>query len=63
MLRKIFRPKREEVGGGCIRLYSEVLHNLYASLNIMGVIISRRMRWTRNVARMRAMTVAYKVLV
>jgi hypothetical protein len=28
VLRKIFGPKREEVGGGWRRLYNEELHNL-----------------------------------
>jgi hypothetical protein len=43
MLRRIFRPEREEVAGGCRRLHSEVLCNLYTSPNIIRVIKSRRM--------------------
>jgi hypothetical protein len=43
VLRRIFGPKGEEVGGGWKRLHNEELHNLYASLNIIGVIKSRRM--------------------
>jgi hypothetical protein len=42
--RKIFGTKREEVAGGCRRLHSEELHNLYTSQNIVRVIKSRRMR-------------------
>jgi hypothetical protein len=34
-LKRIFRPKREEVAGGWRRLHSEELHNLYASPNIV----------------------------
>jgi hypothetical protein len=52
VLRRIFGPKREEVAGGLRRLHNEKLCNLYASPNIIRVIKSRRMRWTRHVARM-----------
>jgi hypothetical protein len=44
VLRRIFGPKREEVAGGWRTLHNEELHNLYASPNIVRVII-RRMRW------------------
>jgi hypothetical protein len=37
-------PKREEVAGGWRSLHNEKLHNLYASLNIIRVIKSRRIR-------------------
>jgi len=30
------RPKRDEMAGGWITLHIEELHNLYASLNIIG---------------------------
>jgi hypothetical protein len=40
-LRRIFGPKREEVVGEWRRL----IHNSYASPNIIRVIKSRRMRW------------------
>jgi hypothetical protein len=51
-LRRIFRPKREEVAESWGRLRNEKLHNLYSSQNIIRVIKSRRMRWAGNVARM-----------
>jgi len=44
--------KREEVAGGWRRLHSDELHNLYASLNVIRVTKTRRMRWVKNVARM-----------
>jgi hypothetical protein len=39
-----FEHKREEVAGGWRRLHNEKLHTLYASLNIIRMIKSRRMR-------------------
>jgi hypothetical protein len=36
VLRRIFRPKREEVARGWKRLNKEELHNLNASPNILG---------------------------
>jgi hypothetical protein len=59
---RIFGPKREEVVGGCRRLHSEDLHNLYTSPNTISVIKSRRMRWAGHVARMGEMRNSYKVL-
>jgi hypothetical protein len=43
VLKRIFGPMRGEMLGSQRRLHSEELHNLYASLNIIRVIISRRM--------------------
>jgi hypothetical protein len=43
VLMRIFGPKREEVAGGWKRLHNVELHNLYASPNIIRVIISRSM--------------------
>jgi hypothetical protein len=51
VLRRIFRPKRDEVTGECRRLYNEELDDLYSSPNIIWVIKSRRMRWAGHVAR------------
>jgi hypothetical protein len=45
VLRRIFRPKKEEVVGGWRRLHNEELHKLYSSLNIIRMVKSRRMRW------------------
>jgi hypothetical protein len=51
LLRKIFGPKREE-DISWRKLHNDELHSLYSSPNIVRVIISRRMRWSGNVARM-----------
>jgi hypothetical protein len=46
--------KRDEVTGGCCKLHSEELHNLYSLSSIIRMIKSRRMRWEGHVARMGA---------
>jgi hypothetical protein len=46
VLRRIYVPRREEVAGGWRRLHNEQLHKLCASLNIIRVKKSRRMRGT-----------------
>jgi hypothetical protein len=51
VLRRIFGPRRDEVTGGWRKLHNEELHDLYSSLNIVRVIKSRKIRWTRHVAR------------
>ena len=51
MMRRIFGPKRDE-NGEWRGLHNEELHSLYRSPNIVRVIKSRRLRWTRNLARM-----------
>jgi hypothetical protein len=51
VLRRIFGPKREE-DRSWRKLYSDELHDLYSSPNIVRVIISRRMRWAGHVACM-----------
>jgi hypothetical protein len=45
------------------RLYTEEIHNLNASLNIIMVIKSRRIRWLGHVACMGEMRGVYKILV
>jgi len=45
VLRRIFGPKREKVARDWRRLHDEELHNLHASLNIIRMIKSRRMKW------------------
>jgi hypothetical protein len=41
----------------------EELHNLYSSPNIIGMIKSKRMRWTGHVARMGETRNVYTILV
>ena len=62
VLRRIFRPKWDEVTGEW-RLHNEELNNLYFSLNIFRVTQSRSLRRAGHVARMGERRSAYKVLV
>jgi len=52
VLRRIFRPRRDEVTGEWRRLHNEELNDLYSSPNIVRVIKSRRMRCAGHVVRM-----------
>ena len=63
VLRRIFRPKRNEVTGEWKKLHYEVLNDLYTSPNIVQVIKSRRMRWAGHVERMRERRGIYRVFV
>jgi hypothetical protein len=63
VLRKIFRPKRDEVMGGWRKLHNEELHNLNSSPTIIRMIKSRRMRWTGYLARMGEKRTTYRTLV
>ena len=51
VLRKVFGLKRDEVTGEWRKLHNEDLND-YSLPNIVRVVKSRRMRWTRHVARM-----------
>jgi hypothetical protein len=62
-MRRIFGPKKGEVTKQWRRLHNEELNNLYSSLNIIRVIKSRRMRWSRHVARVGKGRGAYRILV
>jgi hypothetical protein len=63
VLRRIFRPKRDEVTGGWRKLHNFELHNLHSSPNIIRAVKSRRMRWAGYVARMEEMINVYKTVV
>ena len=52
VLRGIFGPKKDEVTGGCGRLFNQELNGLYSSPNIIRFNTSSRMRWVRHVVRM-----------
>jgi hypothetical protein len=62
VLRRIFGPKSDDVTGDWRKLHNEVFHNLYSSPNIIRMIKSRRMRWTRHVARMGQTRNVYRIL-
>jgi hypothetical protein len=49
--------------GGWRRLHDDKLLTLYASPNIIGVIISRRMGWAGHIARVEEMRNAFKIFV
>jgi hypothetical protein len=51
LLRRIFRPKRDEVTAEWRKLHNEELHDLYSSPSIIRVIKARKMRWARHVER------------
>ena len=63
VLRRIFRPRKDEVTGECRRLHNEGLNDLYSSPNIVRVIKSGRMRWAGNVEHMGEERGVYRVLV
>jgi hypothetical protein len=52
VLRRIFRPKRDEVTGEWRKLHNKELHDLYSSPSIIIIIKSLGMRWAGHVARM-----------
>jgi hypothetical protein len=62
-LRRILRPKREQIPGRWRRLHNEELRNLYGLPDIIRVIKYGKMRWAGNVARIGEMRNVYKILV
>jgi hypothetical protein len=63
VLRRVFRPKMDEVTGEWGKLHKEELNDLYSLPNILRVVKSRRMRWAGHVARMGEDRGVYRVLV
>jgi hypothetical protein len=63
VLRRIFGPMRDEVGGEWRKLHNEELRNLYCSTSIIRIIKSRRMRRAGHVTRMGEKRNAYRLLV
>jgi hypothetical protein len=63
IIRRIFRPKRDEVTGEWRKLHSKELHNLYSSPYIILQIKSRRMRRAGHVERIGEERKIYKVFV
>jgi hypothetical protein len=62
VLRRIFRPKRDEVLGGWRKLHNEELHNLYSSPSIIRMIKPRMMGLVGHLARTREKRNAYRIL-
>jgi hypothetical protein len=60
VLRRIFRPKRDEVIEDWRKLHTEELHSLYTAENMIRVTKSRK--WAEHVARRRKMINVYKIL-
>jgi hypothetical protein len=52
VLRRLFRPKSEEVKGGRKKLHDEEFHDLYSSPSIIRIIKLRKIRWAGHVAQM-----------
>jgi hypothetical protein len=63
VLRRILRPKRDEVTGEWRRLHNKDLHDLYSSPSIIRIIKSRRMRWAGHLSRMGEKRNLYRLLV
>jgi hypothetical protein len=63
VLRRILRPKRDEVTGEWRKLHNEGLQDLYSSPNIIRIKKSKRMRGAGHVVRMREKRNAYRLLV
>jgi len=63
VLRRVYRPKRDEVTGEWRKLHNEELNDLYSISNIVPVVKSRRMRGAGHVARMGEDRGVHRVLV
>jgi hypothetical protein len=63
VLKRIFRIKVNEVTEGWRKLHNEELYNFYTLSNIIGMIMSRKMRWAVQVARIGEKWNAYRILV
>jgi len=59
VLRRISGPNMEKVMGRWRRLHNEEIHNVFASINIIRMIKSRRMKWVWHVVDMEGMRKAY----
>jgi hypothetical protein len=62
VIRRIFRPKRDEITPEWRKLHNEELNEMHPSPNIFRVIKSRRMRWAGHVASMGEGRGAYRNL-
>jgi hypothetical protein len=58
----MFRPKRDELTGGCRKLYNEEVRDWYSSPCVIR-IIKTRISWTGHLARMGEESASYSLLV
>jgi hypothetical protein len=63
VLRRIFRPKRDDMTGEWRKLHNEELRDLYSSPSIIIIIKLRRIRWEGHVTRTGEKRTAYRLLV
>jgi len=63
VLRRIFRPRRDELTGEWRKIHNEELTDLYISHNIVRVIKLRRIKWAGHVGRMGERRGVYRILV
>jgi hypothetical protein len=63
VLRRIFRPKTDEVTEEWRKLRKEGFHDLYSSPSIIIIMKARRLRWAGHVTRMGQKMNAYRLLV
>jgi hypothetical protein len=62
VLKKMYRPARNEIIGEWRRMHKEKLHDLYSSPNITRVMKYRKIRWARYVTRMGESRSAFRAL-
>jgi hypothetical protein len=62
VLRRIFKPTRNEMTGEWRKQHNEEPYDLYASPSIIRIMKSRRMRWAEHVARMGENWNVYRLL-
>jgi hypothetical protein len=63
VLRRIFRPKRDEMTGEWRKLHNEELRDLYSSPSLIRIFKSKWIRWAGHVAGMGKNRNAYRLLV
>jgi hypothetical protein len=63
VLRRLFGHNGCKLIGNWLKLYNEELHNLRFSAHIFRINLSKRIRWTEHVPRMREKGNSYRILV
>jgi hypothetical protein len=51
------------MAGGLRKLHNEEFHDMYSSSNVIRMLTSRRMKWSRHVARMGQKSTTYTIMV